>query len=107
MTEGTDRRMTPERLAEIAKRRELLLTVSPFDHGKWIQAQSILITDDVPALLAEVDRLRQLLTKDRCCGHARCPGGSLCCCQEAQARDEPNWIRQIADAEAAYRKRNR
>jgi len=43
---------------EIRARRELLMTASPFDHGRWIQAQSILIMEDVPALLAEVDRLR-------------------------------------------------
>ena len=31
---------------------------------------------------AERDEARRLLALDRCCGHARCPGGSLCCCAD-------------------------
>ena len=61
--------LTDEHLAEIRERTK---------QGNILDWPNV----DRAVLLSEVDRLRHLLTQDRCCGHARCPGEPLCCCQE-------------------------
>lgn len=55
-----------------------------------------ILRDRLAPVEAERDEARRLLTLDRCCGHARCPGGSLCCCADDPA-EVAALRQQVAD----------
>lgn len=70
--------------------------------AEWEQDPWCPTHPNMDAINAEVEGLRTRLAQDRCCGHARCPGGSLCCClAQQEAEVEVDRLRaQVAAVEA-------
>ena len=57
------KRLTGEELAEIRKRAQRALDLNPFDSLKYFEVSGTIYNEDIPKLLAEVERLKKVIAE--------------------------------------------